>query len=169
MSFLYVNKSGSVISVNQGYFVVKYKDGMLKKIPKETLESVVLFGNIQLTTQCIRECLNRGIPISFFSSKGSYFGRLESTSHVNIFRQRKQIHLTENEEFSLELSKKIIKAKVHNQRVVLSRYARYSGKDFKTEINRIKNSEKMIDTCDSIEQVMGYEMHQKIILVLYQE
>lgn len=101
MSFLYVNESGSVISIDQGYFVVKYKDGMLKKIPKETLESIVLFGNIQLTTPCIRECLKRGIPVSFFSTKGSYFGRLKSTRHVNIFRQRKQIHLTENEEFSL--------------------------------------------------------------------
>lgn len=157
MSFLYVNENGSVISIDQGYFVVKYKDGMLKKIPKETLESIVVFGNIQLTTPCIKECLNKGIPVSFFSSKGSYFGRLVSTQHVNIFRQRKQIHLSENKEFTLGLSKKMIKAKIHNQCIVLKRYIKHPTRELEIEIKRIKNSEELIDSCNSIEQLMGYE------------
>lgn len=157
MSFLYVNENGATISVDQGYFAVKYKNDMLHKIPKETLESIVIFGNVQLTTACIKDCLVKGIPVSFFSSKGSYFGRLESTRHVNICRQRKQIHLTENNEFSLELTKKFIKAKIHNQRIVLKRYIRHLPADVEIEIKGIKTSEEKINSCKNVEQVMGYE------------
>lgn len=49
MSCLYIIDDGAVLSVDGGYYCVKYSDGDLKKIPSETLESVSLFGNISVT------------------------------------------------------------------------------------------------------------------------
>lgn len=43
-----------------------------------------------MTTQCAEECMSRGIPVSYFSKGGKYFGRLISTGHVNVSRQRKE-------------------------------------------------------------------------------
>ena len=96
---------------------MKYKNGMTHTIPKETLESVALFGNVTITTPCMQELLKKGIAVSFFSTKGAYFGRLESTGYKNIKRLKKQIYMSDDLNFSLELSKKIISAKINNQLV----------------------------------------------------
>ena len=90
MSYLYVCEQGATIGITENRFQVKYKDGMVKSIPAETLEVIEIFGKIQITTQCITECLKRGVNILFYSTKGAYFGRLISTNHVNVQRQRLQ-------------------------------------------------------------------------------
>ena len=50
---LYVNEQGSVVGVDGGYYVVKQKNDLLRKIPKETLEAITLFGNVHLTEPCV--------------------------------------------------------------------------------------------------------------------
>ena len=60
MSCLYVNENGAVISVDGGYICVTLKDGMVRKLPKELLESITIFGNSSITTPCMQECLRRG-------------------------------------------------------------------------------------------------------------
>ena len=75
MATLYLNESGSVVGVDGGYYVVKQKNDLLRKIPKETLEAITLFGNVHLTEPCVQECLRHGIAVNYFSAKGVYFGR----------------------------------------------------------------------------------------------
>lgn len=86
MSYLYIVDDGAVLSLDGGYYCVKYSDNNIRKIPSETVESVALFGNISVTTPCVKKLLENGIPVSYFSRKGAYFRRLESTRHTNIFR-----------------------------------------------------------------------------------
>ena len=120
-------------------------------------ESMVIFGNVYLTVPCIKECMERGISVSMFSTKGKYFGRIEYTSHINAKRLKHQVYLSDKEEKRVQFSKKIIMNKIHNQRVLLSRYARSSEKDIDEYIRAMKIHEKKISQCDSIEQIMGYE------------
>lgn len=115
MSYLYVCEQGAYIGIEGNRFQVKYKDGLLKSIPAETLEVIEVFGKVQLTTQCVTECLKRGINILFYSLRGAYFGRLISTSHVNVQRQRKQAEIGKNAKFRISFSKRIIDAKIRNQ------------------------------------------------------
>lgn len=51
MSYLYVCEQGATIGITENRFQVKYKDGMVKSIPAETLEVIEIFGKIQITTQ----------------------------------------------------------------------------------------------------------------------
>lgn len=90
MGYLYITESDAQIGVAESYVTVKHKDGSLTKIPVETLEAVSIFGRSQITTQCIQECLKRGVPVSYYSKGGTYFGRIHSTGHINVARQRKQ-------------------------------------------------------------------------------
>lgn len=139
---MYVVDNSAVMNVDGGYFVVTYNDGTIHKIPSETLESVSLFGNISITTPCMKKLLEMGIPVSFFSKNGSYFGRLESTRHVNIFRLKKQLTLTENKEFSSALAQRIITAKINNQIVLLKRYARHKYVNINEELFFMNESKK---------------------------
>ncbi len=120
---------------------------------------IEVFGAIQITTQCIQECLKRGINIIYYSMNGSYFGRLISTSHVNVHRQRKQAALGRDRKFCSRFAKNIISAKINNQIVVLKRYARSQNKNIEAEVNAMKNSIKKISEpgVNEISQIMGYE------------
>lgn len=123
MSILYIDKSDCVIGKQDNRITVKYKDGMVRTIPVESIDGITLLGYAQVTTQCIQECLKKGISLSYFSKGGHYFGRLSSTGHIKASLQRKQAGLYD-QPFALELSKKIIFAKIHNQIVVLRRYSK---------------------------------------------
>lgn len=159
MSYLYVCEQGASIGFADNRFQVKYKDGLLKSIPSEVLEVIEVFGKVQITTQCMEECLKRGINILFYSTKGAYFGRLISTNHINVQRQRKQAKLGENEEFKRKLSKKLIDAKIKNQIVILRRYARTRELDIQQPIAEMQymGSKVNSDYTKEIEQIMGYE------------
>lgn len=157
MSYLYVCEQGATIGVTTNQFQVKYKDGMVKSIPKETLEMIEVFGKVQITTQCIEACLRKGINILFYSTNGAYYGRLISTNHVNVARQRKQASLGENESFQNAFSRKLIDAKINNQIVVLRRYARNRENDITRAINEMQIMRKKLSRADNTEQIMGCE------------
>lgn len=155
MSYLYVSEQGSVIGYEGHRFEVRCKDGLLKSVPAETLESIEVFGNIQLTTQCMAECLKRGLMVVFYSANGAYFGRLISTNHVNVERQRLQAVLSED--FKTDIAKNIIWAKIKNQSVILRRYARNRNISADESIARMVQLGKKIDTCNNTDQIMGFE------------
>lgn len=156
MAYLYVIENSGVVSVNSNYVIVNVKDNISRKVPIETLESISVFGRAQVTTQCIQECLVRGIPVLYYSKSGKYFGMLNSTGHVNVERQRKQDKLYDSE-FAFLMSKRILTAKIKNQEVVLRRYARNQEYDISDEIKMMNIAIKKLDTCSEIDQLMGYE------------
>lgn len=141
MSSLYINESGAVLFVEGGYFCVKQKNGLVRKLPKELVESITIFGNSSVTTPCLQECLRRGVCVNYFSGKGAYYGRLASTRHVNGERLKKQIYACDDPAFRLALAKRITAAKIQNQRVVLRRYTRNHDADLTAELQTMKQLE----------------------------
>jgi len=157
MSCLYVNESGAVISVDGGYFCVTQKNGLVRKMPKELLESITLFGNSAITTPCIQECLRRGVQVHYFSGKGAYYGKLISTRQVNGARLREQILAFEDREFCLALAKKIAAAKIRNQIVLLRRYQRGREELVSENILGMKQMEGRAARSVNDEELMGVE------------
>ena len=156
MSYLYVLEQGASINFKANRFEVHYKDGMVKSIPAETLDMIEVFGNVKLTTPCIQSCLQHGVNVAFFSSNGAYFGRLISTNHVNVHRQKLQARLCQDEEFKLSLSRGWIDAKINNQIVILRRY----GKNYDVDncIKQMKIMQKKVNSyASNLEELIGYE------------
>lgn len=156
MSYLYVNENGVTIGIEANRCIAKYPDGMKKYVPIEALEGIVIMGKSQLTTQCLEECLMRGINVSYFSKGGKYFGRVQSTGHIKTERQRKQCALY-NTEFALELAKEIISAKIKNQLVVLRRYERFRKLSLADIHDKMIICRNKIDECKSVSEIMGHE------------
>ncbi len=157
MSYLYVSEQGAYIGINGNRFQVKYKDGMIKSIPAETLEVIEVFGKVQLTTQCVAECLKRGVSVIYYSINGAYYGRLVSTTHVNVQRQRKQAAIANDDVFKVDFSRKIISAKIRNQMVILRRYARNKDIDIERPLVEMQIMQKKVICAKTVEQIMGYE------------
>lgn len=140
MSSIFVQENGASIGVDGNRFYVNYSDGMRMSVPAETLDCITIMGSTQVSTQCVQECLKRKIPILYYSKGGQYFGRLTTTENTNVSRQRRQSALYETP-FAIELSKRIISAKIRNQKVVLKRYAKSTG-------IAINEEEKMLQICE---------------------
>lgn len=156
MSLLYVDDDKATIGIDANRCYVHYEDGMKSYVPIEVLDSITITGHAQMTTQCIQECLKRGIPVSFMSKGGRYFGRLHSTGHINTERQRMQCALYDTD-FSVELAKRIMSAKLRNQGVVLRRYEKSNNLEESENIKAIKRYREKLNQCTRIDEIMGYE------------
>lgn len=136
MSNLYINENGAVVGISEGKCQITKGGEVIESIPVNTLDGITILGKSQLTTQMVEYCLTNGIAVSYFSKGGKYFGRLESGEHANAVRQRLQCRLYE-EEFAMHFSKNIVAAKIHNQKVVLNRYASSGETDCSGNIKKL--------------------------------
>lgn len=156
MSILYVNGNGVFVGLEANRCYAKYKDGLKTSIPVETLDGITIMGQAEVSTACMMHCLKEGIPLAYYSKGGTYFGRLQSTGHVNVARQRKQCDLYDTE-FALELSKNIISGKLKNQYVVLRRYEKSKGLGESDNAKMIKICRNKIEGTKDKYALMGYE------------
>ncbi len=156
MSYLYVTDMGSTISLNENQIFVTKGENLVSSVPIETIDNINIVGCSHMTTPCTIECLKRGITVSYHSTTGSYYGKLENISKTNVNIQRKQANLY-NTDFSLNLAKKIMRAKIKNQEMLLMRYNRGKSVDISNEIFMIQNSNNRILLSNDISQIMGYE------------
>ncbi len=156
MSILYLEDQGAVVGVDANRCKVTHTDGMVRYLPLETLDGIMILGHIQLTTQCMETCLQRGITISYLSRGGKYFGRLVSTEHINVERQRKQCALYENA-FSVDLAREVLAAKLKNQEVVLERYAKSKNIYLDDQIRMLRICRKKVLEGSRIAEMIGFE------------
>lgn len=159
MRYLYLREQWGKIGISEGQFYFR-KGKAVRKIPSETIEGIVLIGNIQMTTQCIQLCLQLEIIVLFFSTYGSYHGRLGDGRSANVKRQKEQLRMSDHPEFSLSLSKKLIHGKLHNQKVHIRRLLRYK-KSRQDEVNNlitsISHDEKTLSNVITFNQLLGVE------------
>ena len=101
------------------------------------------------------ECSQSVHSIVYYSANEAYYGRLISTNHVNVGRQRKQAAMSE--ELKSNLARKMIDAKIRNQCVILRRYTRNGSIDTEKEILAMQNLRGKLLFCKSVEEIMGYE------------
>lgn len=156
MSNIYICENGVQVGISEGRCQITQNKNLINSIPVKDIDGITILGRAQLTTQLVEYCLTNGVNVSYFSKGGKYFGKLESSQHVNAYRQRKQCELY-NTDFRLMLAKKIICSKIHNQYVVLKRYERYGDIQCKAEKKMIKIAEIKSRNAQTISELMGYE------------
>lgn len=64
MKTLYVSQPDCYLALQQENIIVKKGDTILAKIQIPLLEQILVFGKSQISTQAIRTCLWRNIPIA---------------------------------------------------------------------------------------------------------
>lgn len=157
MSFAYITEPGVKIAKKGGKFVVSRDEAVLFEIPAETLEGLVVMNSVQLSSQVMVELLKRNIPMTWLSATGICYGRLESPEHTHVLRQEQQVILRETP-FAVELAKKTIAAKIHNQMTLLNRYNRTKKEDaVKTAVSKLGGLKKNLAKATEKAKIMGFE------------
>lgn len=157
MSFAYITEEGVYVRKRGERFRVERNQEVILEIPGNVLEGLVLIDGVQVSSQAMVEFLRLGVPVTWISQRGKFFGRLESTQHVNVDRQARQIAL-QGSVFFLKLSKRVIRAKVHNQLTLLRRYNRRAQlPEIEGVIRKILAMRENILRAENTARLMGYE------------
>lgn len=157
MTHIYLTRSDVKIGMSQGRLTIKQVDGDFEKsVPLSGVDSINVYGSPQLSTQLIRECLSSRIPVGYFSEDGHYFGRISSFENLDPGRQKKQISLTDNREFCLAWSKRIVSAKIWNSIETLNSMTEiYVFSD--EEMRGLCHSLETLRFAESVDMVLGLE------------
>ena len=94
MAVLYVSEQGAVLR-KDGERVILQKDGVvLGNVPCLELDTVLLFGNVQVTTQALGEMLEHGIEIALLSRSGKLHGQITPPKAKNIVLRLRQYKIS---------------------------------------------------------------------------
>ncbi len=114
MAFLYLTEQGAVLRKVGRRLVVVKDDQKLLDIPAGKIEGVLIFGNVQFTTQALRLLFEQGIEMAILSRRGKLLGQLTSPNTKNIILRQAQYAKSLDPEFVLSFAKSVVAGKLRN-------------------------------------------------------
>jgi CRISPR-associated protein Cas1 len=112
-----VRRSGSRV-------VVTRKDDVLLEVPAHRLQGVLIYGNIQMSTQCMRTLLAEEVWVTFLSRNGQYRGRLQPPAERGGRLRRRQWERAADPAFCLSFAKTVVRGKIIAATQVADAYAK---------------------------------------------
>ncbi len=119
---LYVHEQGTTIGRREGRIEVTSKGEILSSVRLIDVSQVCVFGNVQITTQLLRELFAREVPVCWFSYGGWFSGMAEGLPSRHVELRRRQIAIASHG--GLEIARKVIQGKIRNARTLLMRNSR---------------------------------------------
>lgn len=157
MSNIYATTHGTVIGKSGGLIVVKNKDGSMTKLPSQSVETLNILANVQVTHDAIMEVLHNNGRIFYFDKDGNLVGTLGNDKGNSRILVR-QLKCYINEEKRLLLAKYFVQNKIAEQRKLLvDRNRRFKNIDVIKDISKLETLRSKIDVCEDVEEVMGIE------------
>ena len=152
MKDYYIFKSGRICRKDNSIFL-ETSNGNIP-IPINTIESLYLFGEIDLNTKVINFLSQQGIILHFFNYygwwTGSFYPRENLLSGKVIVKQAE--HYLDNSK-RLYIAKEFVKSAIHGFIYNFKRYPEVGDEFYKT----IDEYDKSIDKVDNISALMGLE------------
>lgn len=118
---LYVQTQGARIGLEGDCLRVVAKDREPLTARLVNTSQVCLLGNVQLTTQALRALLERGIPVSFMSMGGWFYGRATGLDSKNVELRVAQHRAAADAGFCLAFARGLVASKIKNCRTLLRR------------------------------------------------
>jgi CRISPR-associated protein Cas1 len=118
---LVVQTPGAQIGQRGDELLVSVKGEDVRKLPGQQVRAIYCYGAIQMTAQAVSTCLELGIDVAYFSPAGRFLGILGGLPASGVDARRGQYRLFEMPGVRLQLAREVIRAKIHNQRVMLMR------------------------------------------------
>ncbi|MCA9065493.1 MAG: type I-MYXAN CRISPR-associated endonuclease Cas1 [Planctomycetaceae bacterium] len=155
---LHVVSPKARIGRSSNTIVVTVEDD-IRKLPVEDIDSVVIHGSGQMTTQALHLCSSRGIPVQWYSMGGRFMAGTQSIS--GRVRQRiRQFRALSDPAFCTNLARVTIQAKMESQLRYLLRATRTSTErrsDSQGHIDRIRQCLARLPQAASLDSIRGLE------------
>jgi CRISPR-associated protein Cas1 len=121
---LYLQEPGSHVGKRSEHLIVR-KDGVeIQRVPIAAVRQVVVFGNVQVSTQAL-ECLaTLEVPVVYVTGHGRFIASLQPAPTKNVMLRVDQHRLFGDPARALVLAREVVRAKITNQRTLLMRSLR---------------------------------------------
>lgn len=122
------------------------------------IDTVLIFGNVQFTTQAVTELFDHGIELALLTKHGRLKGQLTPMKSKNIILRLAQYEKYKDPEFVLGMSQKIVMAKVANGLTLLRRFS-YNHPDIalSAEISFLEETLAKVSQQTSVASILGLE------------
>ncbi len=121
-----VEDFGSFLGKKSERLVIRKNKKVVQEIPLYNLKQVLITSSgVSISSDLIRECSERGVPIHFLTSRGEPYAQLFSAHFTGTVKTRREQLLAALDERGLTLSKLIASAKVKNQINLLKYFGKY--------------------------------------------
>jgi len=126
---LYLQEPGAHVGKRSEHLVVR-KDGVqLSRVPLAMVRQVVVFGNVQISTQALETLAANEVPVMFLTGYGRFVAAYQPAPTKNVSLRLMQYRRFTDPAQTLELARAVVRAKLTNQRALLMRSLRTRGDD----------------------------------------
>ncbi|MBN2093055.1 CRISPR-associated endonuclease Cas1 [candidate division KSB1 bacterium] len=131
---------------------------ILLELPCEDVDHIMVFGNVQITTQALQKLLLRGIELAIFTFSGKLLGQLTPPETKNIYLRVAQFEKYHDQQFCLEMSKNFVSQKIKCMQEILKRYEYSSPNTFSSdELNKFDLFLSQAYQSEQIDSLRGFE------------
>jgi CRISP-associated protein Cas1 len=125
-------KQGTVIKKQGERLVIRYKENILMERHTRDISRILIFGNVQITTQAVSAILKHGIECVYFTAGGYYKGRTTGVRSKSSVTKLAQIKHWKEEDIMHDLAVSTVRLKLYGQLHVLRQ--RRHAVETKTEL-----------------------------------
>lgn len=150
---LVVQEPGAQVGQRGDMFTVSVKGEVVQKMPGHQLRAIYVYGAVQLTAQAVQTALELDIDVAYFSPAGRFLGLLRGLPTSGVDARMGQYEFFQKEAIRLKLAREIIRAKIHNQRVLLMR----NGDAPESALKLLAELRDGLDEAEDRTQLLGYE------------
>lgn len=158
MANLYITEQGSILRKTGDRLLVEKDEEILLDVPCDKIDAVLIFGNVQVTTQSIRELFEHGIELAILTRTGRIVGQITSPATKNIELRIEQFKKYWDDSFRTRLAKIIVRGKISNDLNLLRTFS-YNHPDINlaAQMEGVQSALSTIDGAANINAVMGVE------------
>ncbi len=118
---VYVQEQGAMVGKHGDVLIIRKGQETIQQVRMLEVSQLLLYGNVQITAQALREMLDRGIPVCHFSYGGWFSGITHGMTHKNVQLRQMQFAVASDADKSLQLAKGFVFGKIKNCRTLLRR------------------------------------------------
>jgi CRISP-associated protein Cas1 len=155
---LVVQTAGAVVGQSGGEFTVSLKKQVLRKLPLNQLRAIYVYGAVQVTAQAVQTALEEEIDVAYFAPSGRFLGLLRGLPASGVDARLGQYALFQQPFARLRLACEAIRAKIHNQRVLLMRNGEAPDAVLR-ELARMRDATGEAATLDELMGIEGAAAH----------
>lgn len=118
---LYIQQYNAKLAKKGETLEVSKDDHVIATARIGEVSQVVLQGNVYITAPCLQELMQRGIPVTWHSYGGYFFGHTLGNGHKNVELRTAQYRASFDPHVCLRLARGFVAAKIANSRTQLRR------------------------------------------------
>ncbi|MGH8997069.1 MAG: CRISPR-associated endonuclease Cas1, partial [Acidimicrobiales bacterium] len=150
---LYVTEQGARVGIRSGRAVVESDHAELASVRLIEVSQVCLFGNVQVSSQAIRELMRREVPVCWFSYGGWFSGIADGLPSRHVEPRRRQVARAHSG--ALDIARPIVAGKIRNCRTFLRRNAKHDVSGAVVSLKRLGDQALRQESLGSLLGVEG--------------